>query len=278
MHPSVSVILPVFNCQEHLDEAIQSVLQQDVPLELIIVDDGSTDGSSQIAQSYQKLSEHSQGDQFAESHDDQLAESHDDQLAESHDDQFAESHDDQITQLHGKLIRYIRQENKGVAAARNAGVGAANCELLAFIDADDLWTHGKLQKQVEALSVRPEVACVMGKIQMFVDRVDCDEKSKAICGEPYYSYVLGSAVIRRSAFESVGNMDESMKITSDMEWFVRLREQFRVEPMDFVSLLYRYRPGSLTSGKGLKERNILSLIKQSLDRRRSANGEARPLC
>lgn len=260
MQPRVSVILPVFNCQDHLAHAIQSVLEQDVPLELIIVDDGSTDNSSQIAQSFcDMLKEQSQG----------------------------------------KLIRYIHQENRGVAAARNVGVAATSSEFLAFIDADDLWTSGKLKVQVEALSASSDVACVMGKIQMFFDKakpgkaepdkVVSDEEtsgeessdeefataeSRVLCGQPYYCYVLGSAVVRRSAFNSTGQMDESMKITSDMEWFVRLREQFRVEKSDFVSLLYRRRPGSLTTGKGLKERSILSLLKQSLDRRRSASGDA----
>ena len=44
----------------------------------------------------------------------------------------------EIVRGYGERIRYIRQQNRGVAAARNAGVGAAACKVLAFIDADDL--------------------------------------------------------------------------------------------------------------------------------------------
>lgn len=252
MQPTVSVILPIYNCQQYLEQSIKSVLDQETALELIMVDDGSTDGSSRIAQDYTA--------------------------------QFELSNNAWPEQFSGSMVRYIRQEKMGAAGARTTAIDAANCDLLAFIDADDLWTPGKLKRQLEALSDRPEVACVIGKIQMFFDEMpsqDSDEKTciknsqmRTLCGEPYFCYVFGSAVIRRSSFDKVGKMNESMKISSDMEWFIRLREQFRIETMDFVSLLYRYRPGSLTAGRNFKERNILSLLKQSLDRRRKASGEA----
>jgi glycosyltransferase involved in cell wall biosynthesis len=55
MKPLVSVIIPVFNGRKYLSQAIESVLAQSYrPLELIIVDDGSTDGSAAIAQSYKE--------------------------------------------------------------------------------------------------------------------------------------------------------------------------------------------------------------------------------
>jgi glycosyltransferase involved in cell wall biosynthesis len=51
------------------------------------------------------------------------------------------------SQYNGR-VRYIRQENKGVAAARNNGIWSANHDLVAFLDSDDAWSPSKLQSQL----------------------------------------------------------------------------------------------------------------------------------
>lgn len=262
MRPVVSVIMLVYNSEDYLDEAIQSVLQQETAVELIIVDDGSTDWSSRIAQRYI--------DQFGLSHGSEG-------LSEDREAPYL-----------GSSIRYIRQDNKGVAAARNLGIASASCELLAFIDGDDLWTAGKLKKQIDALADRPEIACVIGKVQRFFDKISpqhCDETtrtnntsaSKIFYGDPHFIYGFGSSLIRRNVFEVVGKVDESLTLSEDTEWFVRLRERFRLEKMDFVSLLYRTHAGSMTFGKGFEQMKVHSILKQSLDRRRAGKDQAGPL-
>lgn len=89
----LSVIIPVYNCKTYLADCLDSVIHQTFrELEVIVIDDGSTDGSSEIC------------------------------------DEYA---------LKDKRIRVIHQENKGVSAARNAGIKVMSGELVSFIDADD---------------------------------------------------------------------------------------------------------------------------------------------
>src|SRR5208282_2490255 len=101
----VSVIIPVFNGERTIAAAIDSALAQEFEgaAEVIVVNDGSTDGSEEIVRGY------------------------------------------------GDRITVVTQENRGPAAARNAGVRASHGEYVAFLDADDIWIPGKLRKTLAAL-------------------------------------------------------------------------------------------------------------------------------
>jgi glycosyltransferase involved in cell wall biosynthesis len=111
--PLVSVVMPVYNGARYLRQALESALTQTYrPLEIVVVDDGSTDDTPAL-------------------------------LAEF-----------------GDKIRSIRQQNSGSAAARNAALRAARGELIAFLDADDLWLPRKLAVQVDYLRDHPEVDLV----------------------------------------------------------------------------------------------------------------------
>lgn len=108
MHrPLVSVIIPAFNAEKTIGETLESVFRQSYPnVEIIVVDDGSTDNTSSLVENYAKSCLN---------------------------------------------IRYIRQENSGVAAARNTGIGASEGEYVAPLDADDLWHPRKLEFHIAAL-------------------------------------------------------------------------------------------------------------------------------
>jgi glycosyltransferase involved in cell wall biosynthesis len=103
--PLVSIIMPCYNGGAFLAEAIASVLGQTLQdFELIVVDDGSTDGSAGILARY------------------------------------------------GDRVRVIRQANRGVSAARNAGIEAASGEFIAFLDADDYWEPDFLDAMVKGMA------------------------------------------------------------------------------------------------------------------------------
>jgi glycosyltransferase involved in cell wall biosynthesis len=100
----VSVIIPVFNAVRTIEATLASALRQTYPsLEVIVVDDGSSDGTAAIVEA---------------------------------------------KSLTDPRIRLIRQRNAGVAAARNYGLAMAAGDLIAPLDADDLWHRDKIARQV----------------------------------------------------------------------------------------------------------------------------------
>src|SRR5919112_2696990 len=66
-------------------------------------------------------------------------------------------------------IHYIYQSNQGAAAARNAGVATAQGELIAFLDADDVWVPNKLSVQADYLFRHPEVGYVVARGRHFLE-------------------------------------------------------------------------------------------------------------
>jgi glycosyltransferase involved in cell wall biosynthesis len=230
--PLVSVVIPVFNGERFLREAVDSVLAQEYsPLEIIIVDDGSTDGTEALAKS----------------------------LPEP--------------------VRYLRQTNKGPAAARNRGIELAQGNLIAFADADDLWPQGKLELQLPYLIQDSQIDIVLGRIQQVVLSTTSDGQTQSEeFAEPAFSVNLGSAVIRRSVFEQVGLFDETMRYSEDVDWFMRAREAgAAIVTIDAVTLLYRQHEQNMTRGKSAAELNVLQALKRSLDRRRERTGVASAL-
>lgn len=121
LQPEVSVITAFYNEERFLAEAIESVIRQDYTnWELILIDDGSCDKSTQIAKDYAKT--------------------------------YA-----------GKIF-YVEHEghaNKSTAASRNLGISKARGELVAFLDADDVWEPAKLSTQVWLMRSHPQVAMLL---------------------------------------------------------------------------------------------------------------------
>ena len=100
MNASIAVVIPVRNGMAFLDETFASIWAQNyTPLEVVVVDDGSTDGSRE-----------------------------------------------KVHRMKGTPVRLLELDGVGPAAARNAGIRSSQSELLAFLDADDLWVNGALHR------------------------------------------------------------------------------------------------------------------------------------
>jgi glycosyltransferase involved in cell wall biosynthesis len=223
----VSVIIPVYNGEVYLEKTLESALSQDPqPLELIVVDDGSTDTTAQIAQD-----------------------------------------------RHPR-IRYIYQANAGTPAARNRGLGMARGEIVGFLDADDLWSPGKIDIQTQHLGRHPSVDIVLGRTQMIMLAEDADGRAHfREYGDPEYCPSVGSALFRRGAFKTVGLFDESRRFCDDVDWFLRAKEKgLSLMHHPEVVQYYRRHQTNITNQRDEDRRHLLTAIKNSLDRRRQEGG------
>ena len=120
-YPFVSVVVPAYNRADLIVGAMESVFMQTCrPLELIIVDDGSTDDTRKRILEWAAL--HNKKTYFE--------------------------------------VQYMYQENQGANAARNLGIQHAKGKLIAFIDSDDRWLPDKLEKQVPLFFNAPQVGAV----------------------------------------------------------------------------------------------------------------------
>lgn len=225
---SISVIMPVYNGEPFLRETIESVQAQTLcPFEIIIVDDGSTDRTAEIAKGF------------------------------------------------GAPVRYFYQPNSGPSAARNRGIAQARGGLIALLDVDDRWSEKKLELQSVILAEEPSVEVVFGHTQVVVLKDNVYEEF----AKPFFSFVNGCALHRRSAYEKVGLFDEEMRFGEDCDWFMRAREiglSIKVHPE--VVLNYRLHDLNMTRGKNALELNVVRALKMSLERRRMREqGTAAPL-
>jgi glycosyltransferase involved in cell wall biosynthesis len=192
----INVIIPTFNRAEFLKEAIQSILDQDYFrgldrerfFEIIVVDDGSTDKTEEVVQSF------------------------------------------------ACDIRYIYQENRGVSAARNAGLQHARGDFIAFLDSDDLWKRDKIGVQMSLMkTVSRAMMCYTEETWIrhgiFVNPKKRHQKYSCWIFDkvlPLCLISLSSALFRREVFEKIGSFDEDFPVCEDYDFGIRLAHRYPV--------------------------------------------------
>ncbi len=123
----VSVVIPLYNAGSYIVSAVESVLRQRLPLEIIVVDDASTDGGADDLVAFLR------------------------KLEGCTDNDIGEP----LLIWQGNVsfdVRIYRNPtNRGVAYSRNFGVKKSRGQYVAFLDADDIWADDKLQKQLKIM-------------------------------------------------------------------------------------------------------------------------------
>jgi len=233
--PLLSVVVPVYNGADFVADALASICTQPyAPLEVIVIDDGSSDAGAQV-------------------------------IAE-------------FRQHHWPDLEYVYQPNAGPAAARNRGLEIASGEIIAFLDADDLWPDNAIQGSVELL-LNQGHQLVVGCTQQVRARSAGDRAAELQpFGEIWMAFSLCAAVFRRDVFDIVGQFDEQLRYGEDVDWFLRAREAgIDIGIRNEVTRLYRKHDSNMTLDTGQSNHYFLAALHKSLQRRRGRNGEARDL-
>lgn len=171
-------------------------------------------------------------------------------------------------------VHYIRQANSGPSVGRNRGIREAKGELIAFLDDDDVWLPGKLEKQVafyNSIPNKSDVGLIYGGQYLFDGQTVFGAKVDSANGM-VYSYLLfgqfigtcSSVLIPKTVFDEVGFFDKNLICTQDFEFFLRIARQKQVHSIDEPLIKYRTRPDQITKDPALNNREdgeVLALQK-----------------
>ncbi len=153
-------------------------------------------------------------------------------------------------------IRWRHNPRRGPSAARNhAALAEARGEILAFCDADDLWSPDKLSRLNRAFADSPALDAAYGRVAFFSGDPARPDTVSTLAANPLSMVTLlgenpvctlSNLAIRRTAFVRSGGFDEALVHNEDLDWLIRLAGQgARIEGLDAVLIFYR------RSGNGL---------------------------
>jgi len=170
-------------------------------------------------------------------------------------------------------VRYVRQPNGGSAAARNRGIREARGELIALLDADDVWFPEKLKKQWECLRDHPEAGLV--HTNFYYCDENGDERVLGVLGRERvgrcYEIMFqdnginnSTTLIRRECFDRVGLFDESFKTCQDYDLYLRMSRYYEFAFLDEPLAVYRRHDSNITNDNSRMLKNELRVRRKAL--------------
>jgi glycosyltransferase involved in cell wall biosynthesis len=214
----VTVVIPAHNAEATIDETLLGVrAQTHRALEIIVVDDGSRDRTSEI------VAKHSGSD---------------------------------------TRVTLLRQANAGVAAARNHAIAASSADLIATVDADDLWAASKIERQIGALERGGQS---VGMVYCWSARIDEDSRVVDTSFRPTdegdvlarmcrgnLAGNASSVLLRKTAVLEAGGYDPTLRARKaqgceDLLLYYRIAARYRAAVVPAFLTGYRTTAGNMSS-------------------------------
>ena len=217
----LSVIIPIYNAEAYLEKCAESVLAFPMEKEVILVDDGSQDRSGEICEGIknEKL---------------------------------------KVKNLYFSEIKVIHQENKGVSAARNAGLDIATGDYVWFVDSDDAVLSDQLidkSKTTYQLSIINYQLIILGFI--WDENGEANTFGASADEVPYNLWRCWFD--RKTIEENHIRFTEGRKYAEDQEFILRFMvcdKQLKVSAIPEPLYYYTLRPGSAMTKQGVKGKKI----------------------
>jgi len=196
-----SIIIPTHDRPQLLQRAVESARRAGSSVEIVVVDDGSTDQTSAVGSSLRDI-------------------------------------------VHVRL-----ETQRGVGWARSAGIAASSGEFIAFLDDDDARLPGSIDRQLAILDAAPDAAVVYGQIQFATQGLSVGGRlpfpRHCPSGDVFWTLLgcnfipSGSAVVRRSAVESVGGLFPGAQPADDWDLWLRIAERYSIAALTEPVAIYR---------------------------------------
>ncbi len=224
MNKLISVVIPTYNRGDLITNALDSVYAQSYrPLEVVVVDDGSTDVTESIVAEWK--------------------------IGKNNGDDF--------------IMKYIRQENSGGNAARNRGIKESTASVIAFLDSDDLWLPDKLARQMDVLVSDSNIGAVYCGVRHvaldtgeIIEPVNRNYSSGNILSEMLVHDVTSPTstyIVKREVFDKVGLFDENLQARQDWDMWIRIASKYNIGVVPDALVDYREHTGVRTATNPQKE-------------------------
>ncbi|NMG33882.1 glycosyltransferase [Azoarcus sp. TTM-91] len=182
--PLITVAVPSYNQGRFLDEALASIFRENVPVEVFVVDGGSTDGSVEVIRNWEV-----------------------------------------------RLKGWRSRRDEGQAAAINEAIAMGRAPFVCWLNSDDWFVPGGLERLLAEIQSRPDVPAVYGRAWNVVEE---SGKRSPVWVERFSERRLAmrciisqpATLIRRSAWEAIGGVDARLHMAMDYDFWWRLYKSF----------------------------------------------------
>jgi glycosyltransferase involved in cell wall biosynthesis len=203
---AIATVIPLYNKAPHIAQAIESILAQSRPVnEIIVVDDGSTDGGAEIVKRY--------------------------------------------VRSHG--VQLIQQANAGESAARNRGIDEAHSDLIAFLDADDVWLPRHIETLNKLVNLYPQAALystahfIQRNGLFYSPRSPFPQGWVGLVDDFFLRYANGlslvnstTACVRRNRIKEIGGFPLGIRRGPDIICWINLALRYPVAHAEIVTAIY----------------------------------------